>query len=99
MQPSRPPSDELSESGALAEAHMLRAHQESGKMRERRAPKFRLDHKVAHHRNHVLAVAAPVASRVRANHRAGQTRSIQSDKFWHTRAEDRFSGGRSRRCI
>src|SRR5437764_14052682 len=99
MQPSRRPSDKLSESGALAEAHMLRAHQESGKMRERRAPKFRLNHKVAHRRNRVLAVAAPVASRVRANHQAGQTRSIQSDKLLRTRAEVRFSGRRSSRCI
>src|SRR5438045_8838630 len=99
MQPSTRPSDELSESGALAEARTLRAPRESGKMRERRAPKFRLDHKVAHRRNPVLVIPAHVASPGPADHRACRKRSIQSDKLWHTRAEDRFSAGRSRRCI
>src|SRR4029453_18530479 len=99
MQPPTRPSDELSESVALAEGRMLRARRESGKTRECRGQTFRWDRKVARLCNRVLAVGAHVASRVRANHRAARTRSIQSDKLSHTRAGVRSSDGRNRMCI
>jgi len=43
--------------------------------------------KVARRRNRVLAVAAPVASRVRANHRAARTRSISRTNLGARRCE------------
>src|SRR5262249_41883656 len=79
--PSTRPSDELSESAALAEARMLRARRESGKKRECRGQTFRSDRKVVRQSIRVLAVDAHVVSHVRVDHRVVRTRLIQSDKL------------------
>src|SRR6478672_9508680 len=102
--PSRTPkstriSNRSLESAALAEDRTLRARRESGKTRECRAQTFRWDRKVARRRNRVLAVAADVASRARANHRAARIRSIQSDKLWRTPAEGHSFGDHNKTCI
>src|SRR5436190_1519713 len=99
MQPSTRPSGGLSESAAVAEGRTPRARRESEKTREYRAQTFRWDRKVARRRNRVLAVAAPVASRARANHRAARTRSIQSDKPWRTPAGGHSFGDHNKTCI
>ena len=88
--PPTRPSDELSESAVLAEGRMPQARRESGKTRECRAPTFQSDRKAVHPYNRVLVIAPPVATRARANHRAGRRRLIQLDKLSRRRGQSAF---------
>src|SRR6266567_937792 len=101
--PSRTPkstliSNKWLEPEASPGGHTLLVRRELEKMRECRARKSPSDRKVARHCNHFVVIAARAPLHARANRRAGQRRSILSDKPLHTRERVRSFGGRNKRC-
>src|SRR5436305_3047292 len=98
MQKSTPTSDRLLGSAVSAEVRTPRAHRESKRTRECRAPTFRLDRKFVGPCDHVRAALARAALLAPANRPSDRIGSTQSDKLLHTRVRVRFFVDRSRKC-
>src|SRR6266496_6810250 len=86
------------ESAASVEVRRLPVHLELERTRECPAQKFPLDRKVARQCNHFVVIAARAPLRVREDHRAGQTRSIRSDKLLRRPERVRSFVDRNKTC-